>query len=141
MSFLWNKDATLDERVLRYTAGEDHALDARLVRYDVAAVDRPRRNAARRETPDAQRICKRSAPRSPLWRMSTRGLWRIELADEDGQTALEKRLTAAHRRVRRPHPPRPFAERPGAGGAAALSARCHRGAARAALNAVAAASR
>jgi hypothetical protein len=37
MSFLWNKDATLDERVLRYTAGEDYALDARLVRYDVAA--------------------------------------------------------------------------------------------------------
>ena len=25
----------LDERVLRYTAGEDHALDARLVPYDV----------------------------------------------------------------------------------------------------------
>ena len=30
-------NAALDERVLRYTAGEDYALDARLVRYDVAA--------------------------------------------------------------------------------------------------------
>ena len=30
-----------------------------------------------------------------------RGDWHIELADEDGQTALERRLTAAHRRGRR----------------------------------------
>ena len=31
MSRLWEKGLPLDERVLRYTAGEDHALDARLV--------------------------------------------------------------------------------------------------------------
>ena len=35
MSRLWEKGLPLDERVLRYTAGEDHLLDARLVRYDV----------------------------------------------------------------------------------------------------------
>jgi len=34
---LWDKGAPLDERVLRYTAGEDHALDNRLVAYDVQA--------------------------------------------------------------------------------------------------------
>ena len=37
MSRLWDKGAPLDERVLRYTAGEDHALDNRLVPYDVRA--------------------------------------------------------------------------------------------------------
>ena len=35
MSRLWEKGLPLDERVLRYTAGEDHRLDARLVSYDV----------------------------------------------------------------------------------------------------------
>ena len=35
MSRLWDKGLPLDERVLRYTAGEDHQLDARLVHYDV----------------------------------------------------------------------------------------------------------
>ena len=35
MSRLWDKGLPLDERVLRYTAGEDHVLDARLVQYDV----------------------------------------------------------------------------------------------------------
>ena len=35
MSRLWEKGLPLDERVLRYTAGEDHVLDARLVEYDV----------------------------------------------------------------------------------------------------------
>ena len=37
MTRLWDKGAPLDERVLRYTAGEDHALDNRLVQYDVRA--------------------------------------------------------------------------------------------------------
>ena len=35
MTRLWDKGLPLDERVLRYTAGEDHKLDARLVPYDV----------------------------------------------------------------------------------------------------------
>ena len=37
MSRLWEKGLPLDERVLRFTAGEDHVLDARLVSYDVRA--------------------------------------------------------------------------------------------------------
>ena len=37
MTRLWDKGEPLDERVLRYTAGEDHLLDARLVPYDVRA--------------------------------------------------------------------------------------------------------
>ena len=37
MRRLWDKGAPLDARVLDYTAGEDHALDERLVAYDVRA--------------------------------------------------------------------------------------------------------
>ena len=37
MTRLWDKGAPLDQRVLRFTAGEDHALDNRLVAYDVQA--------------------------------------------------------------------------------------------------------
>ena len=37
MTRLWDKGSPLDERVLRFTAGEDHALDNRLVQYDVRA--------------------------------------------------------------------------------------------------------
>ena len=37
MPRLWDKGSALDQRVLEYTAGEDHALDDRLVRYDVGA--------------------------------------------------------------------------------------------------------
>jgi len=37
VSRLWDKGAPLDGRVLAYTAGEDHALDDRLVAYDVRA--------------------------------------------------------------------------------------------------------
>ena len=37
MSRLWDKGTPLDERVLRYTAGEDYRLDERLVAYDIRA--------------------------------------------------------------------------------------------------------
>ena len=37
MNRLWDKGAPLDERVLAYTAGDDYALDERLVKYDVRA--------------------------------------------------------------------------------------------------------
>ena len=37
MTRLWDKGAPLDARVLAYTAGDDFALDNRLVRYDIMA--------------------------------------------------------------------------------------------------------
>ena len=94
MTRLWDKGAPLDERVLRYTAGEDFALDERLVAYDVRA------SIAHAEMLAAQQLL--SAPdlaaiRGALEALAAehgRGEWHIELADEDGQTALERRLTA-----------------------------------------------
>jgi len=94
MSRLWDKGAPLDERVLAYTAGEDHALDERLVRYDARA------SIAHAEMLHATQLlgdADLAAIREGLTAIAAEhaaGQWRIELADEDGQTALEKRLTA-----------------------------------------------
>jgi argininosuccinate lyase len=94
MRRLWDQGAPLDERVLRYTAGEDHALDERLVAYDVRA------SIAHVEMLHAQQLLNAAdlaAIREGLGALAAehaRSAWRIELADEDGQTALERRLTA-----------------------------------------------
>jgi len=91
---LWDKGAPLDARVLRYTAGEDYALDERLVPYDVRA------SLAHAEMLHAQQLLSAAdlaALRAALEALGAeheRGAWHIELEDEDGQTALERRLTA-----------------------------------------------
>ncbi len=93
MSRLWDKGAPLDERVLRYTAGEDHALDERLVRYDVrASIAHARMLHAQKllALADLEAI---SAGLNALAAEHARGEWRVELTDEDGQSALERRLT------------------------------------------------
>ncbi|HLY51439.1 MAG TPA: argininosuccinate lyase [Steroidobacteraceae bacterium] len=93
MTRLWDKGAPLDERVLRYTAGEDHTIDDRLVRYDVRA------SIAHAEMLNAQGLLPLTdldAIRDALTALAeshARGEWRVELQDEDGQTALERRLT------------------------------------------------
>jgi argininosuccinate lyase len=93
MTRLWDKGTPLDDRVLSYTAGEDFALDERLVRYDVRA------SIAHAEMLHAQKLLSAGdleEIRSGLTALAdehARGLWHIELTDEDGQTALEWRLT------------------------------------------------
>ena len=93
MTRLWDKGAPLDDRVLRYTAGEDFALDERLVRYDARA------SIAHAEMLHEQKLLSAAdleAIRGGLTALAdehAQGLWHIELADEDGQTALERRLT------------------------------------------------
>ena len=93
MTRLWDKGAPLDDRVLKYTAGEDYALDERLVRYDVRA------SIAHAQMLNAQNLLSDSdlesisAGLTAIADEHERGDWHIELADEDGQTALEKRLT------------------------------------------------
>ena len=93
MTRLWEKGAALDERVLQYTAGEDHALDERLVPYDVRA------SIAHAEMLNAQRLLSAedlAAIRDTLGALAAahaRGEWHIALAEEDGHTALERRLT------------------------------------------------
>src|SRR5262245_27069025 len=94
MSRLWDKGAPLDQRVLAYTACVDYALDERLVKYDVRA------SIAHAEMLNAGQMlgdADLAAIRDGLTTLAAEhaaGQWKIELADEDGQTALEKRLTA-----------------------------------------------
>lgn len=95
MTRLWEKGLPLDQRVLRYTAGEDHLLDERLVAYDVRgsiAHARMLRDRKLLGDADCERICEGL---ERLGREHEEGKWRIELEDEDVHTALEARLTAA----------------------------------------------
>jgi argininosuccinate lyase len=95
VSRLWEKGLPLDERVLRYTAGEDHLLDARLVAYDV------RGSIAHAEMLAAQNLISDddcAAIRDGLLALQksfAAGEWHISLEDEDVHTALESRLTAS----------------------------------------------
>ncbi|MFM7625438.1 MAG: lyase family protein, partial [Gammaproteobacteria bacterium] len=94
MSRLWDKGAPLDERVLHYTAGEDHALDERLVAYDARASiahAQMLHDQGLLSSADCEAI---EQGLEALAASHAQGEWHIELADEDGQTALEKRLTA-----------------------------------------------
>jgi argininosuccinate lyase len=92
MTRLWDKGAPLDERVLHYTAGEDHALDNRLVQYDVRA------SIAHAEMLHAQGLLAAedlASIREGLTAIAAaheRGEWSVTLAHEDGQTALETLL-------------------------------------------------
>jgi argininosuccinate lyase len=93
MSRLWDKGAPLDERVLRYTAGEDHALDDRLVRYDVQASiahAEMLHDAGLLDGPALEAI--RGGLRE-IGEAHARGDWSVTLEMEDGQTALETLLT------------------------------------------------
>jgi argininosuccinate lyase len=93
MRRLWDKGQPLDARVLEYTAGEDYALDERLVAYDVrASIAHAEMLAAQQLLPAAELAAIRDGL-TELAAAHARGEWQVELADEDGQTALEWRLT------------------------------------------------
>jgi argininosuccinate lyase len=94
VSRLWDKGLPLDERVLRYTAGEDHQLDTRLVEYDVRASIAHAEMLAEQELlskDDCTAICNGL---QKLAEDHAAGEWHISLDDEDVHTALETRLTA-----------------------------------------------
>jgi len=94
MSRLWDKGAPLDAQVLAFTAGEDHALDDRLVAYDVRASLAHAEMLAEAGLIGADDLGKIRAGLADIAAAHARGDWRVALEDEDGQTALENRLTA-----------------------------------------------
>jgi argininosuccinate lyase len=97
MSRLWDKPggAPLDERVLRYTAGEDHRLDARLVPYDVRASIAHAEMLGEGGLLAPAEVAAIREGLAALGDAHAAGEWQIELGDEDVHTALENRLTAA----------------------------------------------
>jgi len=93
VSRLWEKGLPLDERVLRYTAGEDHLLDARLLKADVQGSIAHAEMLADQNLlapEDCEAIC---AGLRELQATFEAGEWSIRLEDEDVHTALETRLT------------------------------------------------
>ena len=93
MSRLWDKGAPLDARVLHYTAGEDHALDDRLVTYDVQASIAHAEALAECGVLDAASLAAIRDGLAAIGAAHQRGEWRVTLELEDGQTALETLLT------------------------------------------------
>jgi argininosuccinate lyase len=94
MTRLWDKGLPLDARVLQFTAGDDHVLDNRLVRYDIKA------SIAHAEMLEVQRLLSAQdlkLIRDALSAIGTEhaaGAWRVSLEQEDCQTAIENLLTA-----------------------------------------------
>ena len=91
---LWDKGSPLDAQVLKYTAGDDHFLDNRLVRYDIRASIAHAEmlgEAGLLSTADLAAI---RAALTAIGEEHAAGQWHVSLEDEDGQTAIENLLTA-----------------------------------------------
>lgn len=93
MSRLWDKGAPLDERVLRFTAGEDHALDNRLVQYDVRASIAHAEMLEECGLLSTEELAAIRGGLTDIAEAHARGEWSVTLDLEDGQTALETLLT------------------------------------------------
>jgi argininosuccinate lyase len=94
VSRLWEKGLALDERVLRYTVGDDYLLDARLVPYDVAGSIAHAEMLAGQgllETDDCEKIV---GGLQDLLSAFRAGEWSIAIEDEDAHTAIENQLIA-----------------------------------------------
>ncbi len=94
MTRLWDKGASLDERVLAYTAGEDHLLDDRLVRYDIQASIAHAEMLGEQGLLSAADLAAIRQALEAIGEEHARGEWRITLEQEDSQTAIENLLTA-----------------------------------------------
>ena len=94
MTRLWDKGTSLDERVLAYTAGEDHLLDNRLVRYDIQASIAHAEMLGEQGLLTAEDLGAIRAALGEIAEEHARGQWRVTLEQEDCQTAIENLLTA-----------------------------------------------
>ncbi len=94
MSRLWDKGVSLDARVLGYTAGDDHALDDRLVAYDIRASIAHAEMLGEQKLLSPADVASISNALSEIGAEHAQGRWRVSLDQEDGQTAIENLLTA-----------------------------------------------
>ena len=93
MSRLWDKGEPVDDLVLRYTVGDDHVLDARLVPYDVKGSIAHARGLAEAGHLTADECASLATALEELGRAHGAGEWSISREEEDCHTALESRLT------------------------------------------------
>jgi argininosuccinate lyase len=94
MTRLWDKGTPLDARVLKFTAGEDHLLDNRLVRYDIAASIAHAEMLGARGLLSHEDLVSITAALTEIGAAHAAGAWVVTLDQEDCQTAIENLLTA-----------------------------------------------
>jgi argininosuccinate lyase len=92
-SRLWDIGQALDADTLRYCVGTDYLLDARLVPYDIQASMAHAEMLATQSLLTAEDLNLIRTGLTDLGKEYAAGQWCISLEDEDGQTALENRLT------------------------------------------------
>ena len=83
MARLWDKGQPLDERILKFTVGEDHKLDERLLKYDVLASIAHTQMLEEQgllTSLDSKAIC---GGLKKLHKQHSQGQWSISLEDED----------------------------------------------------------
>lgn len=93
MSRLWDRGEPLDDLVLRYTAGEDAALDEALVAYDLRASTAHADMLHRCGYLTARDHARLVQAMADLATTHAQGQWRIAAQEEDCHTAIENRLT------------------------------------------------
>jgi argininosuccinate lyase len=92
---LWEKGKELDKKILSYTVGNDHELDARLVKYDIRASIAHARMLSSKGYLKADE-CEQLINQLNLLSDSFEAKqWGITLEDEDCHTALENQLGQA----------------------------------------------
>ena len=94
MTRLWDKGTPLDARVLAYTAGDDHGLDERLVRYDIEASIAHAEMLGEQGLLSPEHLHDIRTALAAVGAAHAAGEWRITLDQEDCQTAIENHLTA-----------------------------------------------
>jgi argininosuccinate lyase len=94
MTRLWDKGTSLDSRVLEYTAGDDHVLDNRLVRYDIQASIAHAQMLGEQGLLSAPDLAAIRGALDAIGAEHAQGQWRVTLEQEDSQTAIENLLTA-----------------------------------------------
>src|SRR5688572_13697462 len=95
MGRLWDRGDSLDRLVLDFTASEDHALDDRLVAYDLKASSAHARmlGAGGYLVPDD--LEKILHALDEIGDSHASGGWKVSLEEEDCHTAIENRLVKA----------------------------------------------
>jgi argininosuccinate lyase len=94
MTRLWDKGSSLDAQVLKYTAGDDHALDNRLVAHDIRASIAHAEMLGEQKLLAVQDVAAIRDALTAIGEAHRLGAWQISLDDEDCQTAIENLLTA-----------------------------------------------
>ncbi|MSP25590.1 MAG: argininosuccinate lyase [Myxococcales bacterium] len=90
---LWDKGGVSDAEMMRYTARDDWQLDQRLLRYDLLATAAHVRGLGRIGVLTADEVDRMTGAIDALSEECARGELVLTIADEDGHSAIEARLT------------------------------------------------